>query len=89
MFQKNEQVKWASQAGGHTKIKMGAVIAVLPPGTNVVDYLRANNLPMIRKPGKPRQTFSYLVQVGKKIYWPKVNGLTTHVPATTSELTPA
>lgn len=85
MFQKNEEVKWSSQAGGHVKVKQGKVLAVLSPGIEVNEFLASQGLKPIRKPGKARQVISYLIQVGSKIYWPNVKALASFIQPQTEQ----
>jgi hypothetical protein len=64
-----DEVSWVSQAGGHSKRKAGRVVQVVPPKAmpckKFADALRSSGL--------PRKEESYVVQVGKKLYWPRVN----------------
>lgn len=66
-----DMVQWTSQAGGCTRTKRGAIVAVVPAGT----------MPDTRKVsryggGMARDHESYLVKVpGKGTYWPRVNAL--------------
>ena len=71
-----DEVTWGSQAGGYTKEKMGIIVAIVPAGVGVVDAY-----PEIRTGGSAwgggisRNHQSYVVKVGKKLYWPLVNHL--------------
>jgi len=75
-FSVGDYVQWYSQAGGRGKHKIGRVLAVIPAGQHVLDYLPAG-LSIKYGYGMPRNHESYLVQVGMgiRLYWPRVSQL--------------
>lgn len=84
-FNVGEQVTWSSQAGGRTTVKTGVVAIVVPPGQS--GYLMAEDLRDVTGDSlEPMRTArfnatlgrdheSYLVRVGRMIYWPVVSRL--------------
>jgi hypothetical protein len=77
-------VSWKSQALGHAKEKIGKIVAVVPPfdhGLNCLlrDYIPNNINPAktsIMFDGFQRKEKCYIVQVGTKLYCPRVSQLT-------------
>lgn len=80
MFTTNQKVTWASQAGGHLKVKQGEVIAVVEPGQ------LPTALGFKVGEGMARKMVSYVVKVGSKLYWPRVSALK---PVTEETITPS
>jgi hypothetical protein len=84
-FKKGNLVKWTSEAQGCRKTKVGGIVAVIPPNTEVNEVLAVEELDLIKLPGSPRIETSYVVLVPKhdnrgknltgKIYWPLTNHL--------------
>jgi hypothetical protein len=69
-------VKWGSQAGGFWTEKIGKVVAIVPPMTQVNERLRrAGENGRLREPGMARDHESYVVRIGSKLYWPRVSSL--------------
>jgi len=66
-------VKWTSQSQGYELAKEGVVVAVVPPDTNPVAVAPAGS--KLSMTGLPRNHESYLVQAGKRLYWPRVSAL--------------
>ena len=69
-------VRWMSQAGGYRKTKEGVVVLVVPAGeplTRLKD--RLPGLPGLESAGMSRKHESYVVQVGKRLYWPVASRL--------------
>ena len=65
-FKVRDKVTWTSQAQGYTKKKTGIVVEIVFKNTypeTVLEY------------GTSRDHTSYVVQVGNKYYWPRVNYL--------------
>ena len=75
-FGLNDTVSWSSQAHGFRKDKVGRIVAVVPAEGNPVRYV-PHGFRAPSSPGLPRGHESYLVAVGTKIYWPRVNDLKT------------
>lgn len=77
-FQVGDTVTWTSQAGGKSKTKTGKVIAVVPKGVNVRQWV-PDGFNDSRLPQNLSFRFheSYLIQVGrsKRLYWPLVKYL--------------
>lgn len=68
-FKTGDTVKWSSQSGGYRKEKIGQVVAVLAP----MDRPNHTLFPSMYNGtgcGYGRRYTSYVVQVGKKFYWP-------------------
>ena len=63
-------VQWTSQSAGTVRAKRGMVIEVVPAGVR----------PDVRGAGMARDHESYVVQVGGRRYWPRVNLLTDVTP---------
>ena len=76
----NDEVKWSSSSNGVTKVKIGFIVEVIPPGVNVKKFELGR---LLDAPGLPRKEESYIVCVGSrpgsrakpKYYWPRVNNL--------------
>ena len=66
-FKVGDEVKWRSQAGGHTKDKAGVVIEVVPPGADPKAHRREGFL--------RRSSTSYVVRVRRRTYWPHASAL--------------
>lgn len=67
-------VKWRSQANGGVKEKVGIIVDVLPAGARPSREL----FPSLHKHsgcGFGRDHVSYVVMVGKRIYWPRAAAL--------------
>lgn len=62
-----QTVKWLSSA----KYKTGQIIAVVPAGSLPRDVL--TDAPAVKDATSPRDHVSYVVQVGKTRYWPRVS----------------
>jgi len=62
-----DKVKWSSQAQGKWKTKEGVVTRIVPTGK--LANLKPSNTCL------PRDHESYVVKVGKKLYWPRVAAL--------------
>lgn len=80
-FNVGDTVTWTSQAGGHTRIKVGSIEEVVPPGSLPN---RAKFEPLFRSGGvgAPRNHVSYVVRVPGKttksagtVYWPRAAAL--------------
>lgn len=72
------RVRWTSQAGGFAKTKEGLVVYVIPPKEYVREILQRND--RFRREVRDFSIFlrdheSYVVRVGKRLYWPIVKGL--------------
>lgn len=86
-FGVGDKVRWASQAGGYTKVKEGEIVAVVPDGRGIIATLgnRANAYNLRHLFGSlyiKRDHASYLVAVPTKskkgrplLYWPRVKHL--------------
>ena len=61
------EVTWTPRAGSHAKTKTGLVIEVVPPLQRPVNKVDPSAL--------LRDHVSYVVLVGKKLYWPRVSTL--------------
>ena len=71
-FHKGQKVYWDSQSGGHYTSKDGVIRHVLSAYSFPTTYgYRPNGGPV----GMPRNHESYLVLVGKRLYWPRVSKL--------------
>jgi hypothetical protein len=73
-----DKVEWASQSQGYSKQKCGYIVAVVIPGEspNMAINLQLRGYSQnLRNPGLPRDHESYVVQVGTKLYWPRVSQL--------------
>lgn len=70
-FKVGDVVTWTSQSGGYSKTKTGTVLAIVPAGSSPVvpEGYRANSKAGY---GFGRSHDSYLIAVGKVIYWPRV-----------------
>lgn len=75
VFKKGDNVKWVSKSGGMEYEKKGKVLEVIPAGNIVTVYARK----YYRKYsdykigyGSERKHESYLVLVGRYMYWPRV-----------------
>lgn len=68
IFKLGDRVAWTSSASGKTSRKEGEVVAVVPAGERPPPK-------GLRDPGAPRDHESYVVVVGTKRYWPKVDKL--------------
>jgi hypothetical protein len=73
-FELGEIVSWRSQAQGFDKVKTGEVVEVLMPGMRP-DRERFPDLYRGPGVGLGRDHISYVVQVGRKHYWPRVKHL--------------
>lgn len=73
-FQIGNRVQWSSQAHGSHKTKEGVVVAVVPAG-QLPDRTRFYKLHRGSGVGMPRDHESYVVEVGRKPYWPRANKL--------------
>jgi len=69
-----DDVKWVSQSGGYYKTKEGVIVAIVAPEQDPFDVAKLYNL------GRPRNHESYVVRVGKKLYWPRVSALSMPLP---------
>lgn len=76
-FKAGDRVEWTSQSAGTVKRKVGEVVAVVRAGTEVKKYLPPDAPASVanRSFGWPRRHESYLVRVGKTVYWPLVRHL--------------
>jgi hypothetical protein len=85
-FQKGDQVKWGSQAGGFVLEKQGTVVAVLPPGMQPLTHCKFDetqfNPDPIDSRTSARNHESYVIMVAAKsakarpkLYWPVVSML--------------
>lgn len=66
-FKLGDEVMWSSASNGHTKTKHGRVVAVIDAGDKPYTWLKGT--------GMPRDHVSYVVEVGRKYYWPRVKWL--------------
>lgn len=73
-FRLGQTVRWQSQAHGSHKVKTGEVVEVVPEGSRP-DRARFPTLYKHSGCGSARHGPSYVVKVGSKIYWPRVNSL--------------
>lgn len=69
-FKLNEKVQWTSQSQGSSLTKRGEIVEVVPKGVQP-------QTPLIN-PGMHRNHESYVVQVGRKFYWPRVKQLSRY-----------
>ena len=84
-FQLGDQVTWESQAGGHSKIKVGTIVEVVYIG-NRPDEKRFPHLYRSNGVGYfGRAMISYVVMVGRIPYWPLVSKLSAYVNPMTKE----
>jgi len=60
-----DRVTWTSQSAGTVKTKTGEVVRVLQPGER----------PGWKNQGASRDHVSYVVRVGRRLYWPRVSQL--------------
>lgn len=75
-FKMGDRVEWTSQSNGTIKKKAGEVVAVVRARGAVWDFLPAGTPSCVAKKfGNPRTHESYLVRVGRTIYWPLVKNL--------------
>jgi hypothetical protein len=72
-MQIGDEVEWTSQAKGSSRTKRGMIVVIVPAGRNVRELVPAGM--KVDAPGAPRATESYLVQVGRRLYWPRVSSL--------------
>jgi len=88
-LQIGDYVTWTSQSAGTTKTKAGSVVAIVPVGANP-DTVIAGDLWADHRYrgfayvwtgsyGLPRNHESYLIAVGRKLYWPRVSLLQPEV----------
>lgn len=75
MFKEGDKVKWTSKSGGSTTTKKGIVLNVIQKDASVYNYStkywnKYNNRKM--GGGGKRNHESYLILVGKDLYWPRV-----------------
>lgn len=81
-----DTVSWSSQAQGTTLHKVGVVVVVVPPGTEVQDALRdvdTSGYKRLGGPGFARDRESYVVGVPPRagsaslgtLYWPRLGAL--------------
>ncbi len=68
-FNFGDVVHWTSQSGGYTKTKCGVISCAIAAGA------RPGAPEGVKKPGSSRKALSYVVRVGEKYYWPKVEYL--------------
>jgi hypothetical protein len=68
-----DQVQWTSQAKGCSRTKRGVIVAVVPAWQGVREFVPLGM--KIDGPGAPRASETYLVQVGQRLYWPRVTSL--------------
>lgn len=71
-----EQVRWTSQSWGYFREKHGTVVAIVPPYRDPRAYIPYGYW-MKRGEGANREHESYLIAVGKRVYWPIVKKLET------------
>lgn len=69
-----DSVTWTSQAGGTSKTKTGTVMQVVLPG-RLPDRQAFPELYRHSGVGMARSETSYVVQVGRKVYWPRTSAL--------------
>lgn len=62
-FKLNDEVKWSSSSNGVTKVKIGFIVEVIPPGVNVKKFELGR---LLDAPGLPRKEESYIVCVGPR-----------------------
>jgi hypothetical protein len=74
-----DRVQWISQSAGRETVKVGVVVAVVPPSARPEDYIpdgmRRNST---NGYGRSRTHTTYLVKVkgkGSMVYWPRVHCL--------------
>ena len=72
-----DKVTWTSQAGGHTKTKIGYIVHIVPADTwPSMDDPRFRELDRKnRYYTVPRNHESYVVEANCKYYFPRVSGL--------------
>ena len=77
MFDINTKVTWASESGGFRKVKMGMIIAIVPPATDPRSCIPTGYSFKNHHVAKWRKDVSYLVRIegSKKLYWPVVDDL--------------
>jgi len=78
-FAEGQLVEWTSQSAGYTKVKAGAVAQVVPARS----MPSRDRFPALYKGagvGSYRDHESYVVLVGTRAYWPRVNGLSSRTP---------
>lgn len=78
MFQLDDEVTWASQAGGFIKVKTGKIVSVIPAGSHPHNHGMIPAGFKVKDLGSSlRKEISYLVAVGKRkvLYWPLVSKL--------------
>ena len=71
-------VEWTSQAAGHSKTKRGKVVAIVPKGVSPDSgFLEKRGLfkYSLQFDGWGRNHVAYLVLVGTKLYYPRINHL--------------
>ncbi len=71
-FKVGDEVIWKSQAAGSWKEKVGEVVYVVPKGNKIPKKFSPDGT------GWPRSHVSFVVMVGKKLYWPRVSALKMH-----------
>ena len=75
MLKKGSKVRWTSQSNGYETIKEGKIVAVVPAGGIMTDYVPKGYRAMPGS-GKFRDHRSYLVFVKRpQLYWPRVKDL--------------
>jgi Iap family predicted aminopeptidase len=92
-FQVGDTVTWTSQAGGHSKTKVGEVVNIVPKGSQLSwRGVQFKDTHRFRHGGGPRNHESYLVSVPAKtskgkptLYWPVVKNLRKVEPPTAAE----
>lgn len=82
-FKLNDVVTLASSSQGYRTTKIGRIIAVVAPNEPVWTAERRLALgdgPGLKDVGSPRKHETYVVLVGRKLYWPRVNALSIVLP---------
>ncbi len=51
-FKLNDEVKWSSSSNGVTKVKIGFIVEVIPPGVNVKKFELGRLLGKVRISGE-------------------------------------
>jgi hypothetical protein len=78
-FKLGQKVKWTSHAAGFSKEKAGEVAAVVaagaPPDAQIEELQNSGAVIRAVGYGNARGHESYLVLVGKQLYWPRVAAL--------------
>ena len=74
-FEIGDTVEWESQSGGKIRRKVGTIIKIVPADTVQHMGIDFPEDLLCMFDGMSRIHESYLVQVGRKIYWPRVKWL--------------